>query len=168
MVSSRCMFSSPLRTHKYPHWIVEYFKPVSNVTESNGLLPTMGLSLGTLLLHTRNALNALSVTFDVTIKYPNHSRVKNHDAWLFFWCNAWPNVAVSIQITFAQNECPLMPMWAAVDPPWHWCLCVPNMQCHLHQHHMRVWPSNLIEVKCWKHSILSFCNSEQPCYTSRW
>ena len=32
------MLTSPLCTHKYPHWIVEYSKPVSNVTGNNGLM----------------------------------------------------------------------------------------------------------------------------------
>ena len=32
------MLTSPLCTHKYPHWIVEYSKPVSNVTRSYGLM----------------------------------------------------------------------------------------------------------------------------------
>ena len=32
------MLTSPLCTHKYPHWIVEYSKPVNNVTGNNGLM----------------------------------------------------------------------------------------------------------------------------------
>ena len=32
------MIISPLCTHKYPHWIVEYSKPVSSVTGRYGLM----------------------------------------------------------------------------------------------------------------------------------